>query len=113
VLRVFRDDRPRSGRQVGDGPGVFLASLNAWRAQNGRGPLGWSNTLASYAAMNNAVHAPGSMAPGASQCSAPVSSYTHAFAMWTASPIHAAILLNATTEVGCAPCVSGLTANAR
>jgi len=95
-----------------DGPAAFLASLNAWRAMNGRGPLQWDSNLAAYAATNSGVHSPGSSG-GGSQVWAGVRSYSHALQMWISSPAHRAILLNATSSIGVSLCPSGTTANAR
>lgn len=97
---------------LADGPAAFLASLNAWRASQGRSPVGWDATLAWYAARNNAVHAPGSSGGGA-QCWAGVGSYLQALSMWKASSPHAAILLGARSAVGASTCPTGLTCNAR
>lgn len=92
----------------------FLPTLNAWRARHGRGPVGWDQGLAAYAATNNlAGHAPCSVAPGSSQCWAGVGDETQALYMWFNSPSHASILLNATTSVGVSRCPSGTTCNAR
>ena len=99
---------PRGGGYAPDG---FLSSLNAWRARNGRGPLAWDNGLASYAACNTGVHAPGSSGGGA-QCWAGVQSLDAALPMWESSPAHAAILLTGTT-VGASTCPSGATCNVR
>lgn len=96
-----------------DTPEGFLAALNAYRAQMGRGPVGWDNYLASRAATNNiAGHAPHSMA-GGGQCWASGFSYLSALYRWIASPSHNAILLNATSAVGCSTCPSGMTLNTR
>src|SRR4051812_19990599 len=65
---------------AGDESGAFLAALNAWRGQHGRGPVGWDPGLAASAATNNAVHAPGSSG-GAAQCWAPTGSLSQALAM--------------------------------
>jgi hypothetical protein len=111
---VYAVPQAYPGPQVsaaGGEAGVFLASLNGWRAMNGRGPVGWDSTLAAYAATNGGVHAPGSSG-GGSQTWAPTPSLTRALSMWIASPAHAAILLNAVT-VGASPCATGSTCNAR
>lgn len=97
---------------LADTPAAFLAELNAYRAQYGRPPLAWDPRLAACAARNDAIHAPGSSC-GASQCWAGVRSYRQALGMWLRSPAHRAILLHASYSVGCAPCPTGMTANAR
>lgn len=96
----------------GDDPASFLAALNAHRARYGRGPVGWDPNLAAWAASNNGVHAAHSMHGRAGQCWAGTRSYMHALRMWIASPAHNAILLNATSAVGCSPCPTGMTLNA-
>lgn len=95
-----------------DGPSAFLALLNSARAQVGRPALAWDATLAAYAASNAATHMPGSSG-GAAQCWAGSRSYVQAFHQWRSSPAHWAILVNATTSVGVAPCPTGITLNAR
>ena len=96
-----------------DTPDGFLSALNAYRAQCGRGPVGWDGNLAAAASTNNiAGHAPHSMA-GSGQCWASGFSYLSALYRWIASPSHNAILLNATSAIGCSPCASGMTLNAR
>ncbi len=97
---------------LADGPQAFLASLNAWRATQGRPPVAWDATLAWYASTNSAVHAPGSSG-GAFQCWAPTTGYLHALSMWQRSGPHAAILLGARSAVGAWTCPTGLTCNAR
>ena len=92
--------------------GAFLSQLNQWRARNGRGPLQWDGNLASYAASNTGVHAPGSSG-GGSQCWSGYSSLTQSLSLWIASPAHASILLNANVSVGASACPSGSTANCR
>lgn len=100
------------GSTVGVGPGGFLASLNAWRAQVGRPPLAWDASLAAAAASNTGVHAPGS-SKGVSQVWAPTSDFDQAMAMWLASPRHLQILYGASQAVGASPCPTGITCNAR
>jgi len=98
----------------GDSPEAFLQALNAHRARNGRGPVGWDSNLAATAATNNiAGHAPHSMRGAAGQCWASGTGYLSALQRWIASPSHNAILLNATSAVGCSPCPSGMTLNTR
>ncbi len=91
---------------------LFLAALNLWRAQHGRGPLRWDAGLAAFASRNSEVHAPGSSG-GGSQVWAGTSSLTAALGLWQRSGPHASILLNASSVIGAARCPSGSTANAR
>lgn len=97
---------------VQDSPAAFLAALNAWRAQHGRGPVGWDSNLAAWASRNTGIHAPGSSG-GAAQCWAGTRGYLAALRMWQTSGPHAAILLSATTAIGVSPCPTGMTCNAR
>jgi hypothetical protein len=102
---------PPGAVSVVDNPASFLVALNAWRAQNGRGPVGWDTNLAAAASRNDAIHSPGSFA-GRGQCWSSSPSYLESLRLWENSPPHAAILLGATTAVGCSPCPSGMTCNA-
>lgn len=89
-----------------------LDAVNRLRAAYGRPPLAWDAALASYAARNTGVHAPGSSG-GAAQCWAGVSDPIAAVGMWARSPAHLSIILSATTAVGVSPCSTGCTLNAR
>lgn len=90
----------------------LLSLINNWRAQLGRGPVGWDANLAYYASLNSSIHQPGTSG-GGMQCWAGVADLVSAFHMWVASPPHAAILLNATSAIGASLCPSGSTLNAR
>lgn len=102
---------PTCAVAVGGGPADFMASLNSWRAANGRSPAAWDGNLAAFAATNAGVHQPGSSGGGA-QTWAPTADLGSALGMWVRSPPHAAILLNATV-VGASVCPSGTTCNGR
>lgn len=98
--------------QVNSHEQEFLNLVNNWRAQNGRGPLGWDSNLAYYASLNTGVHNPGTNG-GGMQCWASPQNLISSFYMWINSGPHASILLNAASTIGAAICPSGATANCR
>ena len=100
----------------GDDPAAFLAQLNAFRAQHGRGPLQWDANLAGWGAANSNVASAGrphAVQCGAGQCWASSRSYVAALQQWMTSPPHRAVLLNAQHSVGVGLGAGGATANAR